>query len=302
MENEVLTEYRHYLKSLGYKEDAVIKRIKSVRKFLDFAQKHYAEITSEDLEKYYQYLQEKPNRFKAEKGIKQSTILQYIRNVEQFYEMLAEYGKLGEPITINPEAREDDIFVREILSQEEIQKLYEVAGELQEKIILHLAYGCGLRAGELVKANKEDVYLKENLLIVPRGKFNKRRIIPLTETIKNDLELFISIERKDFEEKTPLLLHSKGGRIQEWTLNRILKKMLKKIKISDEIDEGDSPTSWRQRIKKISIHSLRHSIATHLLENGMAMEKVKEFLGHKNLETTEIYTRISKKLLKDLRI
>lgn len=74
--------------------------------------------------------------------------------------------------------------------------------------------------------------------------------------------------------------------MQEWTYNSTLKKLLKKINVPEE------------RIKKIGIHSLRHSIATHLLENGMELEKVRDFLGHSQLETTEIYTHINKNQLK----
>ena len=76
--------------------------------------------------------------------------------------------------------------------------------------------------------------------------------------------------------------------MQEWTYNSILKNLLKRIKIKQD------------RINKISIHSLRHSIATHLLENGMELEKVKDFLGHNQLETTQVYTHVSADQLKNV--
>ena len=77
--------------------------------------------------------------------------------------------------------------------------------------------------------------------------------------------------------------------MQEWTYNSLLKRMLKAIGIDTE------------RIKKIGIHSLRHSVATHLLENGMELEQVREFLGHEQLETTQIYTHISQTQLNEIR-
>jgi integrase/recombinase XerD len=170
------------------------------------------------------------------------------------------------------------------MNQEEIQKLYKVAN-LQEKIILHLGYGCGLRVSELVAVTKHDIYLKESFLIVPKGKFNKRRIVPLTEKISNDLGDYL----QEISKQETFIINSKNRKMQEWTFNKILKILLKKIQIPEE------------RIYKISIHSLRHSIATHLLENGMELEKVRDFLGHNQLETTQTYTHISMNQLINLK-
>src|SRR5690606_30460548 len=110
------------------------------------------------------------------------------------------------------------------------------------------------------------------------------------EKVKNEIDFFLSTEVENRQDKNAVILNSKGFRMQEWTYNKILKKLLKKIKIPEE------------RIRKISIHSLRHSIATHLLENGMELEKVRDFLGHSQLETTEIYTHINKNQLNNLKI
>lgn len=286
MMEETLRDYYNYLLIKGYVEETARKRYNDVREFLEFADKNYKEIKEKDVLKYYEFLKRRPNKIKKGRTLKPNSILHFIRAIECFYEMLFELGKLPELLQINiqyPKNYEND-FVREIVTQEEIKNLYDFA-TLQEKVILNLAYGCGLRVAELVAVNKEDLYLKENLLIVPKGKFSKRRIIPFTEKMKRDFEGFIfSTEKEKY-----LITNSKGDRMQEWTYNSTLKKLLKEIKISEE------------RIKKISIHSLRHSIATHLLENGMELEKVRDFLGHSQLETTEIYTHINKNQLKNLK-
>jgi integrase/recombinase XerD len=182
-----------------------------------------------------------------------------------------------------PKEYEND-FIREILSQKEIESIYKVANKL-ETIIVHLAYGCGLRVAELVAVTKHDIYVKESFLIVPKGKFNKRRIVPLTEKVSNDLEDYL----QETTNQETFIINSKGRKMQEWTFNKILKNLLKRIKIKQD------------RINKLSIHSLRHSIATHLLENGMELEKVKDFLGHNQLETTENYTHISMNQLINLK-
>lgn len=291
MIDETLKDYYNYLQIKGYTQETARKRYNDVREFLEFADKNYKEIKEKDVLKYYDYLKQRPNKITGTGTLKPNTILQNILSIAGFYEMLFELGKLPELLQINiqyPKNYEND-FVREILTQSEIQQIYNLADE-KEKVILNLAYGCGLRVAELVAVNKEDLYLKENLLIVPKGKFSKRRIIPITEKVKKEIEFFVSNENKNAQDKNAVVLNNKGFRMQEWTYNSTLKSLLKKIKISEE------------RIKKISIHSLRHSIATHLLENGMELEKVRDFLGHSQLETTEIYTHINKNQLNNLKM
>lgn len=291
MIEETLKNYYHYLQIKGYTEDTAQSRYLDVKEFLAFIQKDFREITEEDVLKYYHYLKQRPSKVTGTGTLKPGTIQQDILSIKSFYEMLFKLRKLPTLLQVNigyPKNYEND-FVREIVTQEEIQKLYE-ASETKEKIILNLAYGCGLRVAELVAVNREDIYLKENILIVPKGKFSKRRIIPITEKVKNEIDFFLSTEVENRQDKNAVILNSKGFRMQEWTYNKILKKLLKKIKIPEE------------RIRKISIHSLRHSIATHLLENGMELEKVRDFLGHSQLETTEIYTHINKNQLNNLKI
>lgn len=291
MTNEIARDYYNYLLIKGYIEETAKKRYNDVREFLEFTDKDFRKIIEKDVLKYYEFLKQRPNKITGTGTLKPNTIIQNILSITGFYEMLYELGKLPELLQINiqyPKNYEND-FVREILTQSEIQQIYNLADE-KEKVILNLAYGCGLRVAELVAVNKEDIYLKENLLIVPKGKNSKRRIIPITEKVKKEIEFFLSTEIENRQDKNAVVLNNKGNRMQEWTYNSTLKNLLKRIRIKEE------------RIKKISIHSLRHSIATHLLENGMELEKVRDFLGHSQLETTEIYTHINKNQLNNLKM
>ena len=275
-----------YLITKGYNAETSLTRTQNVKEFLEFTKLEINKITSLEILKYYNYLKKRPNK-KTGKPLHPNTILHHIRAIELFFIILFDTGEIAEIPEINikyPKDFESD-FVREILSQEEIQNIYKVANQL-ETIIIHLAYGCGLRVAELVAVARQDIYTRENILIVPKGKFNKRRIIPLTQKITQDLQEYLqSIEGR----QTAFILNSKGRKMQEWTYNSILKNLLKRIKIKQD------------RINKLSIHSLRHSIATHLLQNGMELEKVRDFLGHNQLETTETYTHISMNQLINLK-
>ena len=286
MTNDNLQKYLNHLITKGYNAETSLTRTQQVKAFLAFTKLEINKISSLEIINYYNYLKERPNK-KTGKPLNPNTILHHIRAIELFFIMLFDTGELAEMPEINikyPKDFESD-FVREILSQEEIQKLYKKADTL-ETIILHLGYGCGLRVSELVAVTKGDIYLKESFLIVPKGKFNKRRIVPLTQRISDDLSEYLEQTQPN---QTFFIINSKGGKMQEWTYNKMLKKLLQKIKIP------------QKRIDKITIHSLRHSIATHLLENGMELEKVRDFLGHAQLETTQTYTHISMNQLINLK-
>jgi integrase/recombinase XerD len=286
MTNDYLQKYLNHLITKGYNAETSHTRTGQVNEFLEFTKLEINKIGELEILKYYNYLKQRPNK-RTRKLLNPTTVLHHIRAIELFFIMLFDTGELAEIPEINiksPKDFESD-FVREIVSQEEIQKLYKKA-DLLETIILHLGYGCGLRVAELVAVTKHDIYLKESFLIVPKGKFNKRRIVPLTQRITDDLSRYLEQIQPN---QTFFIINSKGGKMQEWTYNKMLKKLLQKIKIP------------QKRIDKITIHSLRHSIATHLLENGMELEKVRDFLGHSQLETTQTYTHISMNQLINLK-
>jgi len=177
---------------------------------------------------------------------------------------------------------------RAVLTQQEVQQLYQVAHTAQERAILSLAYGCGLRAGELARCNVEDVRLQEKILVVPRGKGNKRRVVPMGLKVVQDLSAYYEKERAAGTGERAFMLHSRGGRMQKGTYNRHLKLLVERT--------GDETI----KAKDVTIHTLRHSIATHLLEQGVPVGQVRIFLGHGQLETTQLYTHIDQGQLKGL--
>lgn len=294
MMDELLEQYRNYQLIKGYNKDTGISRTRQVRLFLEHLEKQgitaLNKIESKHIHQYYESQKNRENKVTG--GIiNPNTIYHHIRAIELFFECLQDNGVLQEvpEIHIKRNPEEAPEYIREILNQSEIQQLYQSTENYQQRIILHLAYGCGLRSAELVAVNKQDIHLQESLLIVPKGKFNKRRIIPLTGRIIEDIEIYLSTENKkpEYKNQNALIPNNKNVRMQGYTYNKILKKLLKASKV-------------RKGKNNITLHSLRHSIATHLLANGMELEKVREFLGHNQLETTQIYTHISKEQLENL--
>ena len=145
-------------------------------------------------------------------------------------------------------------------------------------------YGCGLRRTEGIKLDLKDIHFRTGLLYVREGKGAKRRVVPMSRQVQDDLKTYAYSERKARPGETAFLTGRTGMRINENRVSKILKELLEKAEIKTEI----------------TLHSLRHSIATHLLEAGLNVENVREFLGHSHLESTQIYTRISKKQISRL--
>jgi integrase/recombinase XerD len=178
--------------------------------------------------------------------------------------------------------------LRQILTREEISLLYAATESHTERAVLSLGYGCGLRSGEMQACDLSDIRFREKILIVPKGKGNKRRIVPLSKgVITGLLDYFHNDrqERRQLPDCSPtqpaFMLNSKGGRMKTWTFNSHLKAIIERTGNDRLIN------------KQITVHALRHSIATHLLEQGIGIEQVRRFLGHSQLETTQIYTHIN---------
>lgn len=292
--------FYEYQKRLGYVPNSYKARFNYLNEFLSWLETggntDITSVTAVEVQNYYHYISERPS--KKDGGIlSQKTTHSHLRIVRDLFEMLLQQNK----IAINPTSTlkfpypKEIINPRNVVTQEEIIQLYEVCNTAQERAILSLAYGCGLRASELENCNIEDIKLKEKILIVPKGKGNKRRVIPLSNGVIKDLSNYYYNERdiltkgRDYKPNlNAFMLHSRGGRMHDDTYNKYLKAIIERTE-NETLKE-----------KQITIHCLRHSIATHLLEQGIPVEQVRLFLGHSQLETTQIYTHINKKQMENL--
>lgn len=287
-------EYREYLLLLGYSDETCQSKYLYLKEFFNHLEEVGIEqlhhITAVEIANFYEYMQNRKST-RTKETLKQKTVYAIMRSMQQYLGYALHLGK----IKINPASHlkfhyPDEEVNRIIFSQEQIKELYQATENNQERAILNIAYGCGLRVNEISHLNKEDLRLTENLVIVQKGKNSKRRLVPINETVSNELRAFL--EQQEEQKSKAVFYNIKGGRMQEWTLNKQLKKIIKRT------DFGKGFTE--EELKKIGIHSLRHSIATHLLENGMKIEQVQTFLGHSHIESTEIYTHINQNQINEL--
>jgi integrase/recombinase XerD len=296
--NQLIENYRFYISQLGYNKKSNRARCLALKEFLSWLElkglMDIKRVTPYHILDYYEYLTNRPS--KTTGGILHlKTTHSHTVVIRTLFSNLQRDGVLD----INPCSTlkfpypKKHTEERTILTQQEIKELYSVTQTPQERAILALGYGCGLRASELSECNCEDIRLREKIIIVPKGKGNKRRTVPLSNGVVRDLSEYYYNQRNELTKEkeykpneNAFMLHTRGGRMKNDTLNKHLKNIVLRTK-NEAILE-----------KKITLHHLRHSIATHLIEQGIRVEQVRLFLGHNELETTQIYTRVSLKQFK----
>jgi site-specific recombinase XerD len=175
------------------------------------------------------------------------------------------------------------------LTKVEITKLYEAIPNtilgIRDAAMLALYYGCGLRLNEGKNIQLQDINQTNKTVHIKKGKNYKERIVPIAEKNFKAIKLYIETARPQLvneqNKNNYLFLGANTGKAMDrQSLYIRVKQLLKKAKIK----------------KKIGVHSLRHSIATHLLQSGMKLERIQQFLGHSKLDSTQIYTHLANQL------
>ena len=283
----ILSEFKQELERLGYSKGMINTMPKSVLELLERMElKQIYDpkmITGVDIWEHYEYLQTRPNQRKREQGLSDYMIKAHLFGIKAFYIYWQKLGRIKEhPMSalVFPRVKEKE---RVVLSEQEIDDLFDVCMSKKESAIISVYYGCGLRRSEGLKLNIRDISFKQGLLYVREGKGTKRRVVPMSEQVTKNLRDYYFKERNRYvssktigSNEQAFFLNRIGTRMKSTSINRLLKMLLEKAELRSDI----------------SLHNLRHSIATHLLDRGMSLEYVRDFLGHSSLETTQIYTRV----------
>ena len=255
------------------------KMLKEFLLYLEANNCHSPEnITETHLENYLGYLYERPNKRRSG-VISLNYIRKYLQVVRKFARYLAESGNGSFEVKLKLLGRSTNI--KDILTREEVAILYAAATDdvygLRDRAMLALYYGCGLRKNEGLALDVGDILPEKELVLVRKGKGYKARYVPLTGHNRKDLENYLIYARPHLlngKSENALLLNRYGKRFRD-PFGRLMRL------------KGNAG------IKKIiGLHTLRHSIATHLLQSGMELEHIQRFLGHSSLESTQIYTHI----------
>jgi site-specific recombinase XerD len=168
-----------------------------------------------------------------------------------------------------------------VLSRSEIEKIINATDNQKYRLIISLSYACGLRVSEVIDLKVSDLDIDELVVYIKNAKRKKDRISVLPEKLQNDLRNLIAGKNiNDY-----IFTSNRGGKLTTTSLQKMFRKSLAKTDIK----------------KPATFHSLRHSFATHLLENGTDVRYVQELLGHSNIRTTQIYTHVTNPSLKNIK-
>ncbi len=273
---ETTQKFRTHLTHLGFSKTSLLMLPSCLNDFLEFTAKRVQNIVTQDIKNYHKHLQERPNK-RSPGGLSESYINHHIYSLKLFFAWQEEKGIITQNPISSLEFKTPTSKPREILTKTEALTLYTSCQTLKQKALLSVFYGCGLRRSEGEQLDLKDVHFRSGILYVRKGKNSKRRAVPMSKKVSQDLKEYVYNERFSKENETAFFTNQIGNRTRGLTHNKHLKELLETAKIN----------------KEITLHCLRHSIATHLLESGLSVEYVRDFLGHKHLESTQIYTRIS---------
>jgi len=228
-----------------------------------------------------------------EKQYSKSTIARKLATLRSFYKFLVKRNQvISNPVTVVRTPKQDKKLPR-FLEYEEVKKLLETPPidnwlGARDRAILETLYSTGIRVSELVALNMDDVDFLGEVVHV-RGKGKKERIAPIGSSALQVIQYYMEFRNKraqsnpNFDSKV-LFVNKHGRRLSTRSVRRKMDKYLKMA--------GLDPL--------ISPHTLRHSFATHMLNNGADLRSVQELLGHQSLSTTQIYTHLTTKKLKEV--
>lgn len=265
---EYLEKTKQELRLRNYSSKTIKAYLGCLRKYFDFKKFNLEKIDEENIKKFLLNRQSK--------NYSSQTVNLYLNAIKFFYR---EVLKIPQKINFKFAKRSKKLPI--VLSREEIRKIIESIKNPKHKLIISLTYGAGLRISEVINLKVKDANLEELTIHLKDAKGKKDRITIIPEKIKIDLQNLITGKNPNdyvFESE-------RGGKLTERTAQKIFESALRKAGIK----------------KDATFHSLRHSFATHLLENGVDVRYVQELLGHRNIRTTQVYTQVTNPKLKNIK-
>jgi len=289
--------FEAWLTTLGYNKTTAYNLPIHIREFLHYLEQEninkLKELHPINIINYYNKLKNRTNQRQKSGALSASYLNKHQQAIKLFCDYLRQSGRLMIAYPdLNIEKKEDNKI--EVLTQSDIKSLFEATELLttradfeilqtRDKAIIAILYFCGLRRTEAVKLNIEDINLETATVHVKHGKGYKERLVPIHPNNIKYLEEYIYESRLELIKnrvENAFFISMRKTRMSGQT-------MLVRLKQMQHLSDNQSLKS-----KNITLHTLRHSIATHLLQNGMSLEQISRFLGHSSLESTQIYTHL----------
>ncbi len=268
---QALQTFIRYLNSKRYSSNTIKVYSDSMSTFLRyFSMKDITDISNDDLIEFN-------NNYILKNNYSASFQNQVVNAVKLYFSAI-QHKKMDVELIHRP--RREKVLPN-VLSKEEVKAILDAPYNLKHRAMLAMIYSCGLRRGELLSLTKFDIDSKRMVVIIRMAKGKKDRIVPLSPKILSLLRDYY----KSYNPKEFLFEGQGGGKYSEKSLENVFKQSLLKARNK----------------KPVTLHWLRHSYATHLLESGTDLRYIQDLLGHKSSKTTEIYTHVSTKNIQNIR-
>ena len=287
--NDHLQDFLHFLLvEKGLADNTIVSYERDLKSYLLYIEKveGIASINAVKRNEILQFL-----RHCHEKGKSSKTIARHIASIRSFHQFLLRDKVTDHDPTVHIDTPQPEVKLPKVLSIEEVQVLLEAPKSdtpigIRDKAMLELLYATGIRVSELTSLKLSDAHITMGFIRCI-GKGNKERIIPIGKLAQDAIEIYLNESRPTFlkkQQSDALFLNYQGKALSRQGFWKILKALAKEAGIQ----------------KDLTPHTLRHSFATHLLENGADLRAVQEMLGHADISTTQIYTHVTKGRLKDV--
>lgn len=283
----IFKDYEYYLiKERNLSNNTVQNYLRDVKQYLDFLEKYHKiksvrHLNDKVLNNYLKNLRSK---------FSNATYARKLTAIKGFYNFLSLENEIEVNSAKDIDAPKMSKYLPSVLSTEEVQQLFnQIEGndplDLRNKTLLEFIYGSGLRVSELLNIQLRDLHLNEGYISVI-GKGDRERVVPISKAAISACRTYLNYGRQSLV-KVPnlyLFLNNNGSNLSRQGFHKLLKTLALKANIKTNV----------------SAHTLRHSFATHLLENGMDLRTLQTLLGHEDISTTQIYTHISNKRLSEV--
>lgn len=313
--------FKEWLAILGYSWQSVYYMPIQIRGLLNHLESRnktdLQDITTEAIKDYYyNELKQRKNYMRDAGALTNTHLNKHIQALRKFTEYLRQTGKLQIPVfNIHLEKVMEEKLT--VLTEEEIQQLYKAteipqhsrrnnrspelyeAIQQRDKAMLSIFYGCGLRRNEGCQLNVNDINIGSAVLHVIKGKGYKERLVPVSSKSLEHITTYLYDGRNYLLKSSPPAgvpeqsegkeRSSEGAFFIGGNNGKRLQGQMMLVKLQELIKRTDNAELIQ---KEVGLHTLRHSIATHLLANGMSLEKIKDFLGHSSMDSTQIYTHL----------
>jgi integrase/recombinase XerD len=287
-EIQAIKKFKRFLQiEKGLSPNSIYSYTYDLKKFSAFLSNNNKDIlsaTQEDVQKFLSFEKDKKHN-------SMRTLARSLAAIRQFYNFVSDtMGDIENPTT-KIETPQIEKTLPDYLTQKEIGRLFKSISEdepfeLRDKTIFELLYSCGLRISEAVELIVSDIDF-ENKYIKVKGKGNKERLIPVGKEAVRLLKKYVSESRPDIigsRSSEYFFISKKGSMLNRRSVWRLIKGYVERTDIK----------------KNITPHTLRHSFATHLIERGADLRTVQELLGHTDISTTQVYTHLVSKQLKEI--